>query len=104
MIRNDGYVKVLDFGLVRLFTAGEAESSGAPGALIGTARYMSPDQARGGSVETPSDVFSLGIVLYEMAAGRHPLRRIPRLERCTRSRPQTTAAFQPESGNRGRLG
>ncbi|MFN0103742.1 MAG: serine/threonine-protein kinase, partial [Bryobacteraceae bacterium] len=72
MIRNDGYVKVLDFGLARLFAAGEAEASGAGGALIGTVRYMSPEQARGDSVQTPSDVFSLGIVLYEMAAGRHP--------------------------------
>jgi predicted ATPase/serine/threonine protein kinase len=72
MIRNDGYVKVLDFGLVRLFTARDAEGTGVPGALIGTARYMSPEQARGDSVESPSDVFSFGIVLYEMAAGCHP--------------------------------
>jgi eukaryotic-like serine/threonine-protein kinase len=86
MIRNDGYVKVLDFGLVRLFTSGDAEGPGARGALIGTARYMSPEQARGDSVGTPSDVFSLGIVLYEMVAGRLRLRRAtPRLEPCTRS-------------------
>ncbi len=71
-IRNDGYVKVLDFGLARLFAAGEAEDPGAHGALIGTVRYKSPEQARGDSVQTPSGVFSLGIVLYEMAAGRHP--------------------------------
>ena len=69
MIRHDGYVKVLDFGLARLFAS---EESAVPGTLIGTARYMSPEQARGDAVEAPSDVFSLGIVLYEMASGRHP--------------------------------
>ncbi|HKQ51774.1 MAG TPA: protein kinase [Pyrinomonadaceae bacterium] len=78
MLREDGYVKVLDFGLAKL-----AESrSNTPeavtqvhtdvGAVIGTARYMSPEQARGLEVDGRTDIFSLGIVLYEMLAGRSP--------------------------------
>jgi tetratricopeptide (TPR) repeat protein len=76
MVRSDGYVKVLDFGLARRLPAGLA--SGPPGAttepglLLGTLRYMSPEQARGEPATTVSDVFALGIVLYELATGRHP--------------------------------
>jgi predicted ATPase len=71
MIRHDGFIKVLDFGLARLFTADEHEGSIA-GAMIGTPRYMSPEQALGEAVQAASDIFSLGIVFYEMATGRHP--------------------------------
>lgn len=77
MVREDGLVKVLDFGLARLT---EPEQSGASsndhqtaeGALLGTAKYMSPEQARGESVTTATDIFSLGIVLYELLTGHHP--------------------------------
>ena len=83
MIRDDGYVKVLDFGLARVDPAAFAEGDAvaaelsfddltAPGTLLGTLRYMSPEQARAEAVTTASDVFSLGIVLYQLAAGRHP--------------------------------
>jgi tetratricopeptide (TPR) repeat protein/tRNA A-37 threonylcarbamoyl transferase component Bud32 len=74
MLRADGYVKVLDFGLARL-TRGEDtldDTATRPGALLGTARYMSPEQARGESADSPSDVFSLGIVFYELLTGSHP--------------------------------
>ena len=77
MVRDDGYVKVLDFGLARLVPTGmDAEAATLqytqPGTLLGSARYMSPEQARGESVSHPSDIFSLGMIFYEIATGRHP--------------------------------
>jgi len=75
MVRSDGYVKVLDFGVARLVREevdGEGETATRPGTLIGTMRYMSPEQARGEPTEGPSDVFSLGLVFYELATGGHP--------------------------------
>ncbi|QQS47845.1 MAG: protein kinase [Acidobacteriota bacterium] len=79
MIRPDGYVKVLDFGLAKLMrpeaipeTSGSAILQTDPGIVLGTAPYMSPEQARGQNVDARSDIFSLGIVLYEMIAGRSP--------------------------------
>jgi TolB-like protein/predicted ATPase/Tfp pilus assembly protein PilF len=81
MVRDDGYVKVLDFGLARLRPATESDSEAAtlaqqttPGTVMGTVAYMSPEQARGEMVSHPSDVFALGIVLYELATGRHPFK------------------------------
>jgi eukaryotic-like serine/threonine-protein kinase len=78
MIRPDGVVKVVDFGIAR-FTDESIEgdhhlSSGLtrPGTILGTARYMSPEQARGLPVDGRSDIFSLGVVLYEMLAGAAP--------------------------------
>jgi serine/threonine protein kinase/predicted ATPase len=75
MLRPDGYVKVLDFGLARQVAADEAAGTKAatePGMLVGTLRYMSPEQSRGQHALAPSDVFSLGLVLFEMITGRHP--------------------------------
>ena len=74
MVREDGYVKVLDFGLARLRPHGVSTDSLSTqtGRLLGTARYMSPEQARGEHVGPPSDVFSVGIILYQMATGLHP--------------------------------
>ncbi len=79
MLRHDGYIKVLDFGLAKLTEHPEATSPEAItqvhtdiGSVIGTARYMSPEQARGFEVDGRTDIFSLGIVLYEMIAGRSP--------------------------------
>ena len=76
MIREDGYVKVLDFGLARRLPTLEQEGPGGAdtqvGMLVGTPAYMSPEQARGRPSESESDVFSLGIVLYELLTGRHP--------------------------------
>src|SRR5207249_2628105 len=79
--RRDGYVKVLDFGLAKLaehsnqVTDKEAATMKVhtnPGTVMGTASYMSPEQARGQVVDARSDIFSLGVVLYEMIAGRAP--------------------------------
>lgn len=83
MVRRDGIVKVLDFGLAKLtervqpeLVESEALTLAAvktdPGVVMGTAVYMSPEQARGHSVDERTDVFSLGVVLYEMIAGRLP--------------------------------
>lgn len=74
MLRPDGYVKVLDFGLARLSASNDAQSETATGTgtVMGTARYMSPEQARGEATDAPSDVFSMGIVFYELISGAHP--------------------------------
>jgi eukaryotic-like serine/threonine-protein kinase len=80
MVRHDGLVKVLDFGLAKLIeaTTRPADSedstnlSTAPGIVMGTVSYMSPEQARGQKVDLRADIFSLGVVLYEMIAGRRP--------------------------------
>ena len=77
MVRDDGYVKVLDFGLARrwpTFSDGQSDDcpSTVPGALLGTAAYMSPEQTRGEIVQSASDIFSLGIVAYELLTFHHP--------------------------------
>ncbi len=74
MVRDDGIVKVLDFGLARRLPPGPApDGQGTdPGTRVGTALYMAPEQARAEPVDTAADVFALGLVLYELAAGRHP--------------------------------
>ena len=82
MIRQDGLVKVLDFGLAKLTTpagiGSEARKEAQtlfktePGMLMGTVGYMSPEQARGVQVDARTDIWSLGVIMYEMATGRRP--------------------------------
>jgi serine/threonine protein kinase len=81
MIRPDGYVKVLDFGLAKVTAPiGQSLSGGGPslhnhtipGMILGTAAYMSPEQAEGTDVDARTDIWGLGVLLYEMAAGKQP--------------------------------
>src|SRR5881296_3672487 len=84
MLRPDGYVKVLDFGIAKLTEQRLASDDHTiettaglqtrPGLVLGTAHYMSPEQARGQKVDARSDIWSLGVVLYEMVAGSPPFR------------------------------
>ncbi|MFN0112784.1 MAG: protein kinase domain-containing protein [Blastocatellia bacterium] len=83
MVRPDGYVKILDFGLAKLTeqnSTGDLDQEAVtkslfetqPGMVIGTLAYMSPEQARGQRVDGRTDIFSLGIVLYELVCGQRP--------------------------------
>jgi eukaryotic-like serine/threonine-protein kinase len=82
MVRKDGIVKLLDFGLAKLTERGELSSgpeettvalvNTEPGTMLGTVSYMSPEQAAGREVDARSDIWSLGVVLYEMVTMRTP--------------------------------
>jgi eukaryotic-like serine/threonine-protein kinase len=76
MLRRDGFVKVVDFGLAKLTERQKAMAasrvSTESGIVMGTVRYMSPEQARGIKIDILTDIFSLGVVLYEMVTGRLP--------------------------------
>ena len=80
-IRPDGFAKILDFGLAKLTERHKSATTttmptllfqSSPGVVIGTAAYMSPEQARGVAVDERTDIWGLGVVLYEMASGRAP--------------------------------
>lgn len=72
MIRPDGLVKVLDFGLAQFVESGTGDGGALRGVVMGTVRYMSPEQARGEPLDARTDIFSLGVVLFETLTGRTP--------------------------------
>ena len=72
LISPSGQVKVADFGIARALSAGVEENLTQAGSVMGTATYFSPEQAQGHSLDPRSDLYSLGIVLYEMVTGRPP--------------------------------
>lgn len=83
MIRPDGFVKILDFGLAKLIEQKNQSILGfeesfvqqnqtAQGVILGTVQYMSPEQAKGEQIDERTDIFSFGVVIYEMLAGRPP--------------------------------
>ena len=85
MVRRDGIVKVLDFGLAKPVVGfrnevASGDNKTIPGTVMGSARYMSPEQARGLEVDERTDIWSLGVVLYELLVGK---------ARSTEKRPRT---------------
>src|SRR5262249_11456770 len=74
MVTTDGRIKLLDFGLARrLHPRGtDTITLSQEGAVVGTPHYMSPEQVRGLKLDPRTDIFSLGVVLYEMVTGRRP--------------------------------
>ncbi len=110
MVRPDGLVKVLDFGLAKLtdppssttFDTNSPTSPGfktEPGTILGTVAYMSPEQTRGYELDARSDLFSLGVVLYEMTAGHSPFARATAADTIAsilEKEPPSIAEFTPE--------
>jgi serine/threonine protein kinase/pimeloyl-ACP methyl ester carboxylesterase len=111
MVRHDGIVKVLDFGLAKLLEDHaremidhEADTRALvltdPGRVLGTPAYMSPEQARGLDLDARTDIWSLGVVLYEMVAGRPPFRgetKSHTVVSILETEPPALATFAPEA-------
>jgi eukaryotic-like serine/threonine-protein kinase len=108
MIRRDGYVKVLDFGLakltegpdIRVTSKNIARMHTDPGTFMGTVGYLSPEQAKSLEVDTRSDVFSLGVVIYEMITGQNPFNReafSDVIEAILRTEPPPLTKFAPNA-------
>ena len=74
MIRKDGIVQIMDFGLAKLYTTSNASRLTKAGTTMGTMGYMSPEQVQGLDVDYRTDIFSLGVVMYEMFAGETPFK------------------------------
>jgi serine/threonine protein kinase len=104
MVTSKGAVKVLDFGLARQSAASnpelKTETLTQAGAVMGTAAYMSPEQALSEPVGPPSDIFSFGIVLYEMVCGARPFQAksvLAMLDQVVRRNPPSPAELNPDA-------
>ena len=101
MVTPEGRVKVLDFGLSKLgadTASGPVDTLTTAGRIVGTVAYMSPEQAEGREVDHRSDIFSLGIVLYEMATGQQPFKgdtNVSVLASIVRDTPPSIAEIRP---------
>ena len=109
MIRRNGHVKVLDFGLAKLTERPASDDTDTEavtralvqtdaGMVLGTSQYMSPEQARGKPIDERTDIWSLGVVLYEMATGRAPFSGETKTDvivAIARSEPPALARFAP---------
>ncbi|HET6474815.1 MAG TPA: serine/threonine-protein kinase [Thermoleophilia bacterium] len=96
MLSDEGHVKVMDFGIAHVM---DSDTLTGDGDVIGTVAYMSPEQASGRRVQPPSDVYSAGMVLYELLAGAHPLRGdtpAETLSNVAAARLPSLAALRPE--------
>ena len=105
MVSHDGFAKILDFGLAKLTvetSAGQVtktEHATTPGTVMGTVSYMSPEQAQGLALDSRSDQFSFGLVLYELLSGRRPFARLTppeTLAAVIRDEPPALAEIAPQ--------
>src|SRR6476620_1232916 len=107
MVRHDGIVKVLDFGLAQAKTPvlpnTDNSSKTVPGTVMGSARYMSPEQARGLDVDERTDIWSLGVVLYEMLTQRAPFSGATRMDTMVSILEREPLPLAPLNGDSGLL-
>ncbi|MBL8176125.1 MAG: serine/threonine-protein kinase [Bryobacterales bacterium] len=100
VVRHDGYAKILDFGLARVALPAETSISSMTGVGAGTLRYMSPEQCKGEAATAASDIFALGMLLFEMANAIHPFDAPTPLETAHAILHRAPSAFRtPVSGS-----